>query len=82
MRHPSGVRFRDDINEAVEWPNDSFTARRIADGSVSTEKGAAGTQAKPEDQEKMNAREIAAARKPKKEEPTKKQPETPPPPAA
>jgi len=76
LRHPNGVRFRNDINEAVEWPNDSFTARRIADGSVSTEKGAGGQQTSPEDQEKMNPREIAAARKPKeKEEKQQAQPE-------
>lgn len=67
LMHPTGVRFRDDINEAAEWPNDSFTARRIADGSVSTEGGGAGKQAKPEEQETMNARQIAAARKPKAE---------------
>lgn len=32
LKHPSGIRFRG--TGSVEWPNDIFTRRRIADGSV------------------------------------------------
>ena len=32
-----GTRFRDTLDQGVEWPNDAFTARRIADGSVRTD---------------------------------------------
>ena len=66
MRHPSGVRFRDSLDEPVEWPNDSFTQRRIADGSVSTEGPASGEWQEPD--ESLNVREQAAARKPKPKE--------------
>jgi hypothetical protein len=34
IRHPSGIRFRAGVDDAVEWPNDAFTKRRISDGSV------------------------------------------------
>jgi len=34
IRHPSGVKFGKSISEGVEWPNDSFTQRRLAEGSV------------------------------------------------
>jgi hypothetical protein len=67
LRHPSnGIRFRDDIGQAVEWPNDSFTARRIADGSVRTDGPGSGDA--PPDDETLNARQQAEARKPKKDE--------------
>ena len=33
--HPTGVRFRAD--GPAEWPTDSYTARRIADGDVTAE---------------------------------------------
>jgi hypothetical protein len=61
LRHPNGARFRDTIGEGVEWPNDSFTARRIADGSVRTDGPGSGDPA-PDDPS-LNAREQAAARK-------------------
>lgn len=64
LRHPSGkIRFRDALDQPVEWPNDSFTARRIADGSVRTD--GPGTSGYSEPDESLNPREQAAARKPK-----------------
>jgi hypothetical protein len=38
LRHPSGARFRTKIDQPVEWPNDTFTSRRIKEGSVRTER--------------------------------------------
>lgn len=35
LRHPNGVGFRDE--GPADWPDESFTARRIADGDVLTE---------------------------------------------
>ena len=32
--HPTGVRFR--AEGPADWPDDSYTARRIADGDVTT----------------------------------------------
>jgi hypothetical protein len=32
LKHPSGVRLR--AEGSVEWPNDRFTQRRIADGDI------------------------------------------------
>jgi hypothetical protein len=62
LRHPgNGVRFRDD-GSAV-WPNDSFTKRRIADGSVRTDGPGSGEPAEPD--ESLNPRQQAAANKPK-----------------
>jgi hypothetical protein len=60
MRHPKGVGFRDDIGQSVEWPNDNFTKRRLADGSVSLE---AVSGEPPEPDETQNAREQAMARR-------------------
>ena len=75
LRHGgTGMRFRDSIEQGVEWPNDSFTARRIRDGSVRTDGPGSGEM--PEPDESLNAREQAEANKPKKVEPTK---EAPPP---
>lgn len=71
LRHPSGGRFRDSIDQGVEWPNDSFTMRRIADGSVRTDGPGSGEQEEPD--ESLNAREQAAARKPKPAEPNAEQ---------
>jgi len=67
LRHSNGTRFRADVGQGVEWPNDSFTSRRIAEGSVSLEPGTSG-EAKPLDPT-LNPREQAAANKPKKAEP-------------
>jgi hypothetical protein len=62
LRHPSGlIRFRDTLDQGVEWPNDSFTRRRIAEGSVLTSPSTAG-EAPPVD-ESLNPREQSAARK-------------------
>jgi len=36
IKHPVGGPFR--AEGAAEWPSDSFTARRIADGDVTAEK--------------------------------------------
>ena len=59
LRHPgSGVRFRDTLDQPVEWPNDSFTARRIKEGSVRTE--ASGSADMPPVDESLNARQQSA----------------------
>ena len=61
LRHPGrGIRFRDKIDQPVEWPNDRFTARRIRDGSVRTDGPGSGDAPKPD--ESLNAREQSAAR--------------------
>lgn len=36
LKHPSGVRFRSE--GGIEWPDDTFTKKRIRDGSVLVEK--------------------------------------------
>lgn len=38
MKHPAGIKFRETLDESVEWPLDTFTRRRIADGDVLTKK--------------------------------------------
>lgn len=35
LKHPSGVRFRSE--GSIEWPDDTFTKKRIRDGSVLVE---------------------------------------------
>jgi hypothetical protein len=35
LKHPNGVRLRRE--GSVEWPNDRFTQRRIADGDIKIE---------------------------------------------
>lgn len=89
LRHGNGTRFRSSLSEAAEWPNDSFTARRIAEGSVLVDGPASGGERAAPDETK-NPREQAAANKPKpagpKSEPRPQQksgPKQPPePPAA
>lgn len=77
LRHGgNGMRFRDSIDQGVEWPNDSFTARRIKEGSVRTDGPGSGEMAEPD--ETLNAREQAEANKPKSVEPAAKE-ESPPP---
>jgi hypothetical protein len=67
LRHPAnGMRFGSSMEQGVEWPNDSFTKRRIADGSVRTDGPGSGEMAEPD--ESLNAREQAAARAPKPKE--------------
>lgn len=35
LRHGvSGKRFLPDINQSVEWPNDTYTHRRLKEGSI------------------------------------------------
>jgi hypothetical protein len=61
LRHPAhGTRFRQELDQPVEWPNDSFTKRRIADGSVRTDGPA---QHRPElvQDETLNPRQHAVA---------------------
>lgn len=70
LRHANGTRFRDTLDQGVEWPNDSFTARRIADGSVRTDEPGSGEQAPPD--ESLNPRQQAAARKAKDTKETSK----------
>ena len=78
LRHPVGnKRFRDKLDQAVEWPNDSFTARRIADGSVRTDGPGSGEMAEPD--ETLNAREQAEANKPKEQKNGKAQASQPAP---
>jgi hypothetical protein len=81
LRHPRGIRFRDTLDQGVEWPNDSFTTRRIAEASVRTDGPGSGQQA-PAD-ETLNPREQSAARKAasasKEAKETSKSPAKPPP---
>jgi len=67
LRHANGTGFIAGGNQGAAWPNDSFTHRRLADGSVSLESGAGG-EPEPADETK-NPREQAAAYRPKKAEP-------------
>jgi len=39
LRHPTGGAFRED--GSAEWPDDSFTHRRVADGDVTVEEQSA-----------------------------------------
>jgi len=52
LRHSSGVRFPETLAESVEWPNDTFTYRRIQDGDVLTEAPAASRPAPAHHEEK------------------------------
>jgi hypothetical protein len=38
IKHPNGIGFRDTLDQGVDWPNDSFTQRRLAGGTVLLEK--------------------------------------------
>jgi hypothetical protein len=80
LRHASGTRFPS--NGPADWPVDGFTTRRLAEGSISTESGGGGAFAEPDPTK--NAREQAAANKPKskKSEPPKAAPRQSQPPAA
>jgi len=48
--HPSGIRFQADINQSVAWPEDQFTLRRIADGTVLTHPPGEASQSSEEAQ--------------------------------
>ena len=80
LRHANGTRFQSKIDQGVEWPNDSFTTRRLAEGSVLTEAPSGGAaEAKPDPTK--NVREQAEANKPKKKaegKPTNGKPQVPP----
>jgi hypothetical protein len=65
LRHATGAGFASKLDQAVEWPNDSFTHRRLKDGSISLERSAGGADDSEPD-ETTNAREQAAVNKPKK----------------
>ncbi|HVG51161.1 MAG TPA: hypothetical protein VM867_05965 [Xanthobacteraceae bacterium] len=60
LRHPNGQRFRSH-DQGAEWPNDTFTQRRIAEGSLRTDGPASGDPPPPD--ETKNPREQAAANK-------------------
>lgn len=76
LRHSSGVRFREQLDQPVEWPNDSFTSRRIAEGAVRTDGPGSEKYAAPD--AKLNARQQSAARsaKPQPTPPSDNQPES------
>jgi hypothetical protein len=58
LRHSNGTRFRAALDQGVEWPNDSFTKRRLAEGSVTLEPS---TAEYVEPDPTKNPREHAAA---------------------
>ena len=61
LRHPTNnIRFRGALAQGVEWPNDSFTQRRIKEGSVLTE--APGSSEPIADNESLNPRQQSLAR--------------------
>jgi len=70
LRHANGTRFR--ATGGAEWPNDSFTARRIADGSVRLEDAPASERVEPDPTK--NAREHLAANLPKPKEESQPEP--------
>jgi len=59
LKHPNGMAFRPE--GGVEWPNDSFTQRRLADGDVTLEPAGAQEKAEAERVEKAET-----AKEPKK----------------
>jgi hypothetical protein len=65
LRHATGAGFASKLDQAVEWPNDSFTHRRLKDGSISLEQSTDRADDSEPD-ETTNAREQAAVNKPKK----------------
>jgi len=66
LRHANGTRFKAKLSDGVDWPNDSFTTRRLAEGSVLTEASSGGAEAKPDPTK--NVREQSGANKPKKKD--------------
>ena len=65
IKHPVGGPFRGEGSS--EWPNDSFTARRIADGDVTVEV--------PHQVEKKETKEELVAEKNEQPEKKEEQPE-------
>lgn len=45
LKHPTGRAFPE--NGSVDWPDDAFTARRIADGDVTVEEEKRAEETKP-----------------------------------
>jgi hypothetical protein len=81
MRHGgTGIGFRETLGEPVEWPNDSFTHRRIKDGSVRTDGPGPAESAKVD--ESLNPREQAAAATQHQKKANNKHSSPPPQPAA
>jgi hypothetical protein len=61
LKHPSGGGFRS--SGSVEWPNDTFTRRRIKDGDVTVEKREPNTAAQrpaPEAQRTAGAARVVS----------------------
>lgn len=46
LKHPNGMAFRPE--GSVEWPNDRFTQRRVAEGSIKIVEEATGRQERHE----------------------------------
>ena len=46
LHHPRGMRYR--ASGSVEWPNDSFTTRRLADGSITLDEAHASQHLAPQ----------------------------------
>lgn len=65
LRHPSGMAFR--AEGSVEWPNDRFTQRRVAEGSIKIVEEAHGRQERharrqqPREHEQSHVHEQPAA---------------------
>lgn len=60
LRHPSAGRMRGDFGTATEWPHDSFTHRRLLDGTLSLDQ--AKQPAQPD--ETIGPRQAAYAMRP------------------
>ena len=57
LKHPNGVGFRPE--GSIEWPNDRFTKRRLAEGAITLEEKAA-ERPPPEPQQEENGTDSAA----------------------
>jgi len=49
LKHPNGMGFRPE--GSVEWPNDRFTKRRLAEGAITLEDQAEAQQQPPQPKE-------------------------------
>ena len=66
LKHPNGTGFRGGVGDPIDWPYDSFTHRRVMDGSVLLGGAASGQRAEPDPSKSL--REQAAAHRPKPED--------------
>jgi len=66
LRHPNGTGFRGGASDPIDWPYDSFTHRRVMDGSVLLGGAASAQRAEPD--LSKSYREQAAAHRPKPED--------------